>query len=231
MTCSEFGVGCEKCEKLVGVVARVALAQRGAIMRYYIDRYGGVDGERDPFPRGDSPRQGGDLMGSAVERAIRRARVRRGAAGSEEERAELLRDTRMKLGAAVLRSLSGFREPGALESFRLYAWAEEGPLPVLERRGSEEGGVAYEAFSLRVGGVLTWMRVYEGGEVERVDLAEPGDFQGLPLESIEWIAWEVGEEGFEERLALRLSRRGKQGYRDHVWGGEPRSWSYREAWR
>lgn len=174
---------------------------------------------------------------SPLLRCIQAADLRK--ADGERERKKRkaeISDDKAKLGRAILDTLKDLNDPQYLEHFRLYAGLGVEPILIHLRRvecrwelpdGSLPESLLEEYF-IGVDGVL-YQNIYgrhrltEGresiGEEDKrgyITLKTPLDFKALSYESVASLHEAVTSEGFFDKLAFRLSRRGKPGYGD-IW--------------
>ena len=148
--------------------------------------------------------------------------------GSEEV------DLRERLGGEVLSVLGDILgDPGLVESLRLYLGSDIEPIVLLRR----SLGGAREEYVVDVDGrlVYTWVETrwdLPDGVMparRRVVLGAASDFVELSLDSVSALHGCVVREDFLDRLAWRMGREGRPGYRPWGFEEERDSWRVRSA--
>lgn len=168
-------------------------------------------------------------------RNIRNAAPRRSDGGKERKKRETeISDDKAKLGRAILDTLKDLNDPQYIEHFRLYAGLNVEPILIHLRRvecqwelpDRSRPGSLIEEYFIGVDGIL-YQHIpgdpvhgiipIEGEDnLNYIALKTPGDFKALSYGSVASLHEAVTSEGFFDKLAFRLSRRGKPGYGD-IW--------------
>ena len=170
------------------------------------------------------------IDGDAIHRVLTRRRGRRFAApGPSGEEAEKLR-----LGGEVLYVLGDLLgDPDLVESLRLYLGSDVESIVLLRRLlgGAREEYVVDVAGRLVYSWVDTRWDQPDGAAParRRVVLSEASCFAELDLESVSALHSVVVREDFLDRLAWRMGRSGKPGYRSWGFEEERDSWRIRSA--
>ena len=148
--------------------------------------------------------------------------------GSEEV------DLRERLGGEVLSVLGDILgDPGLVESLRLYLGSDIEPIVLLRR----SLGGAREEYVVDVDGRLVYTWVEKRWDLtdgvmparRRVVLGAASDFVELSQDSVSALHGCVVREDFLDRLAWRMGREGRPGYRPWGFEEERDSWRVRSA--
>jgi hypothetical protein len=156
--------------------------------------------------------------------AINRAITRRKPIGDELE----------ILGGEVLHVLADLlSDPSLVESLSLYLGSEIQSIPLLRLSLGE----AYEEYTIDTVGQLVNMWQSTRWDLpdgvlpptKRIVLRSSSDFRGLSIESVSALHRVVTREDFLDRLAWRMGREGKPGYRSWGYEEERDTWKVKSA--